>query len=219
MNKSQFNNFPLIMSIDKIKEMTNIAQLKMLEKKYDEIINDSLHRLLLYNIVDDYLDIRDAISNRLSKIHREIELKRYYKNEKEQRLRQKIFIPLSCQYEHKYQNILHPDLRLNNEQINKGYWPIKNEPKEYECGCTSIKYKALCDCDKYTESKCNNILCNSNICPTIKKHAYCSYHYRLHLKQEDLEKQIKTIKNILSESKKPEKCLNNKESRYPWKNI
>jgi hypothetical protein len=54
--------------------MTNITQLKSLEKQYDEFIDKYTTILLLYDIMEKYLDIRDAITIRINQLFRERKL-------------------------------------------------------------------------------------------------------------------------------------------------
>lgn len=67
-------NSPPILSLDKIMIMTNITQLKSLEKQYDVFIDKYTRVLLLYDIMDKYLEIRDAITVRLHQLQRERKL-------------------------------------------------------------------------------------------------------------------------------------------------
>jgi hypothetical protein len=55
--------------------MTNITQLKSLEKQYDEFIDKYTTILLLYDIMEKYLDIRDAITIRINQLFRERKLR------------------------------------------------------------------------------------------------------------------------------------------------
>jgi hypothetical protein len=69
INASLLNILPLI-TVDKINELTNKWQLKKLEKKYDDFLDKYQQLLLLHNNVDEYLEIRDAITLRISRIER-----------------------------------------------------------------------------------------------------------------------------------------------------
>jgi hypothetical protein len=55
--------------------MTNITQLKSLENQYDEFIDKYTTILLLYDIMEKYLDIRDAITIRINQVLRERKLR------------------------------------------------------------------------------------------------------------------------------------------------
>lgn len=62
---------PPIMSINAIQKITNIAKLKELERKYDDFLEKNIQILLLYNTIEEYLEIRDALTIRISKLKRE----------------------------------------------------------------------------------------------------------------------------------------------------
>ena len=64
-------NAPITISLDQIMDMTNITQLKTLEKQYDEFIDKYTIILSLYDIMDKYLDIRDAITIRITQLLRQ----------------------------------------------------------------------------------------------------------------------------------------------------
>ena len=64
-------NKPIIVSIDKIHQITNITFLLELEKNYDDFLDKNMQALMLYNIMETYLEIRDAITLRISKLRRE----------------------------------------------------------------------------------------------------------------------------------------------------
>ena len=68
-------NSPPILSLDRIMGMTNITQLKSLENQYDEFIDKYTTILLLYDIMEKYLDIRDAITIRINQVLRERKLR------------------------------------------------------------------------------------------------------------------------------------------------
>jgi hypothetical protein len=73
--ESSLPNSPDILSLDKIGTMTNITQLKCLEKQYDDFIDKYSRILQLYDVIDKYLDIRDALTIRINKVLRERRLK------------------------------------------------------------------------------------------------------------------------------------------------
>ena len=73
-------NKPPSISINSIQKLTNIEQLHILERNYDTFINDNAQLLMLYNILEDYLEIRDALTVRLSKVKREKNM-RFYLNQ------------------------------------------------------------------------------------------------------------------------------------------
>ena len=68
---SNLPNAPPKLSIHIIQKMTNISILKELENKYDEFLDKNMQILLLYNVIEDYLEIRDALTLRISKLRRE----------------------------------------------------------------------------------------------------------------------------------------------------
>jgi hypothetical protein len=71
---SNLPNRPPILSIDKIQKLTNISQLIEIENRYDEFLDKNMQVLLLYNVIEDYLEIRDALTIRISKLRRENKL-------------------------------------------------------------------------------------------------------------------------------------------------
>lgn len=74
---SNLPNCPPTLSIDKIQKITSIPVLKELEKSYDDFVDKNMQVLLLYNVAEDYLEIRDALTLRISKIRRENNLHFY----------------------------------------------------------------------------------------------------------------------------------------------
>jgi hypothetical protein len=73
-------NKPPTLSIHSIQKLTNIEKLHILERNYDTFINDNAQLLMLYNILEDYLEIRDALTVRLSEVKRENNM-RFYLNQ------------------------------------------------------------------------------------------------------------------------------------------
>ena len=63
-------NSPSFIQINKIQKMTNKYYVQQLERKYDEFLEKYCQLLLLYNIMDDYLEIRDALTIQLNNIQR-----------------------------------------------------------------------------------------------------------------------------------------------------
>jgi hypothetical protein len=63
-------NSPPFIDLNKIDKMINKHYVEQLEKKYDEFLEKYCQLLLLYNIIDDYLDIRDALTIKLCDIER-----------------------------------------------------------------------------------------------------------------------------------------------------
>ncbi len=74
---STLPNHPPILSINTIQKMTSLIQLKELEQSYDDFLDKNMHVLLLYNVVEDYLELRDALTIRISRLRRESYLQFY----------------------------------------------------------------------------------------------------------------------------------------------
>ena len=74
---SSLPNRPPPLSINMIEKITNMAYLKKLEKNYDEFVDKNSQILMLYNVIEDYLEIRDALTIRISKLKRENNLRFY----------------------------------------------------------------------------------------------------------------------------------------------
>ena len=68
---------PPPITIERIAKMSNRKQLKELEKKYDEFLEKNFQILMLYNIAEQFLDIRDALTIRISRVIREEKIKVY----------------------------------------------------------------------------------------------------------------------------------------------
>ena len=68
--KKLFNNPPRIIDFKKIEKTTDKYFLSDLESKYDKFIEKNMHLLMLYNLIDDILDIRDAIILQIGRIKR-----------------------------------------------------------------------------------------------------------------------------------------------------
>jgi hypothetical protein len=69
-------NSPPTISLEQIEKITNKKQLLELEKKYDEFLEKKCQLLLLYDIIDEYLEIRDKITIKILKMDREEMVKR-----------------------------------------------------------------------------------------------------------------------------------------------
>ena len=64
-------NSPSFIHLDKIHKMTNKYYIQQLEKKYDDFLEKYCHLLLLYeDKIEDYLEIRDALTIQLHNITR-----------------------------------------------------------------------------------------------------------------------------------------------------
>jgi len=227
-------NFPPKIDINKIFLMSDVSYLSQLEILYDEFLNRNQHLLSLYNIIDEILDIRDALSIQVSKLKRkEITSKMYLQNKiniNTNTNTNKNFVKhnntnnneLLCS---NYQQYLPVQLQLTNEQIKQGYKMMNNEPKEYKCGCQTIRYTIH-------NNKKNNQTQNQNI---LKKTLYCIYHNSLKKKENILLTELKLIRKEIINIKRDTNSIdfeiqsnkmlndvnnNNKnkiKSKYPWK--
>ena len=74
---SELPNRPPVLSVNSIQKMINIGKLKALEQLYDDFLDKNMQVLLLWNVVEDYLEIRDALTIRISKLKRENNLHFY----------------------------------------------------------------------------------------------------------------------------------------------
>ena len=74
----QFKNVPAIISPSKIDMITDIVYLSQLESKYDVFLEKNMQLLDLYNIIDDLLDIRDAITIQICRLKRNRKRNDYY---------------------------------------------------------------------------------------------------------------------------------------------
>jgi len=71
---SNLPNRPPSLSVNSIQKMKNIAKLKKLEEEYDIFLDKNMQILLLYNVMEDYLEIRDALTIRIIELKREQKL-------------------------------------------------------------------------------------------------------------------------------------------------
>ena len=69
--KKLFPNSPRILEIEKIHNITDKYFLIDLESKYDKFIVKNQHLLMLYDLIEDLLDIRDAILIRVGRLKRQ----------------------------------------------------------------------------------------------------------------------------------------------------
>jgi hypothetical protein len=69
--KKLFANPPRILEIEKIHKITDKYYLIDLETKYDRFIVKNQHLLMLYDLIEDLLDIRDAILMRVGRLKRQ----------------------------------------------------------------------------------------------------------------------------------------------------
>jgi len=230
---------PPKISIGDILAMPNKRQLIELERKYDKFLNDNQHYLLLLDVLEDYLDIRDTLIIQIQRIQR-----------KEQEHRSEIIINIVdmnanqnslhyCDYSHDFQPMLPASLRLSHTQMLSGYVPAPKEPKEYKCGCLSIKYYSPCGClHKHQGNDTLNTICKKPNCneakfPMLKKHAYCKGHIKLNIARQKCEEKLLKIREDLGRIKRNSNSLDYEDyqnsiapkpypkriSRFPWKNV
>jgi hypothetical protein len=69
--KILFPNSPRVYDIEKIHKITDKYFLIDLESKYDKFIVNNQQVLMLYNLIEDMLDIRDAILIRVGRLQRQ----------------------------------------------------------------------------------------------------------------------------------------------------
>ena len=210
-----FPNRPPYLTMEKIEKMTNKFQLMDLERNYDEFLERNQQLLLLYDTIDDYLEIRDAITIKLCRMRRFEKIKKYKTKDKETKM-----IDYHNRY---YQSLLPIELKLTRSQIREGYVAYPNEPKEFKCGCTAIKYFV-----PKTETKCNK-----KTLPDIKLYSYCICHDFLKKEEVNLQLDLEKIKKELSAIKRQSNSLDFEDyknsisknpkkrrvSRFPWKNV
>jgi hypothetical protein len=234
----KFHDTPPPITIESIENMTNKNSLKELEIKYDDFLEKNQQLLLLYDVIEEYLEIRDAITIRVSRLERMERMNNYmeyykklqkheYINEESSDTEEENIV---CEYSHNCQSLLPNDLRLTSKQIDQGYVPYPNEPKEFKCGCLTIKYYSQCCC-KRVSTICKNPKCNEKNLPIIKLNTYCIPHGQLKKKEEDLEAELKKIKKELSAITRQSNSLDfenyknsikktqKRRSRFPWKTI
>jgi hypothetical protein len=178
----------------KIRTIRNKGYLMDLEKQYDDFLDKNQQILMLLETIYDYLDIRDAIRLQVQRLEIEEKKKEIYKiNVKKEN---------TIRYDRTFHLLIEPELRLTEEQIQQGYAPTINEPKEYKCGCASILYKK-------TGSPCINLK------------LYCDIHIGKKKMHDELEIRLKGIKRELSRIKRKSNRVESRkrQSKYPWKNL
>ena len=179
----------------KIRTIRNKGYLMELEKQYDDFLDKNQQILMLLETIYDYLDVRDAIRLQVQRLDIEEKKKKIYKiNVKKEK---------EIKYDRTFHLLIEPELRLTEEQIQQGYAPTINEPKEYKCGCASIRYK------------------NKNIPKDINLNLYCDIHIGKKKTHDELEIRLKSIKRELSRIKRKSNRVEprKRQSKYPWKNV
>ena len=225
---------PPIITITDIKRIKNKHQLIALEKQYDSFLNQQQQMLLLHDIIEHYLDIRDALIIQIQRLQREEivkqeeQWKQYQNSNCNYEINEE---PKFCAYTHAFQSLLPAPLRLNQTQILQGFMPCPNEPKEYKCGCLFMKYYSPCACVR-PGPICKNAHCNEKKYQPLKMNAYCRSHSRLKMTQQHLERRLNNINKELGDVRRNSNSLDYEDyqnmiakhpqpkriSRYPWKN-
>jgi hypothetical protein len=177
----------------KIRTIRNKGYLMELEKQYDEFLDKNQQILMLLETIYDYLDVRDAIRLQVQRLEIEDKKKEIYKKKEKEK---------TIKYDRTFHLLIEPELRLTEEQIQQGYAPTINEPKEYKCGCASIRYTKTC-------------------LPCINLKLYCDIHIGKKKMHDELEIKLKKVKRELSQIKRKGNRLDTKKksSKYPWKNL
>ena len=85
----KFKNVPRIIHPSKIDIITDIGYLSQLESKYDIFLEKNMQLLDLYNIIDELLDIRDAITIQICRLKRKRRLSEYYQTSQSLTAKQK----------------------------------------------------------------------------------------------------------------------------------
>ena len=182
----------------KIRTIRNKGYLMELEKQYDDFLDKNQQILMLLETIYDYLDVRDAIRIQVQRLEIDDKKKDLFKKKEKE-----------IKYDRTFHLLIEPELRLTEEQIQQGYAPTINEPKEYKCGCASIRYKN-------PDSKSNDINLKD-----INLKLYCDIHVGKKKLHDELETRLKTVKRELSRIKRKGNRLDTKKksSKYPWKNV
>jgi len=115
----QFKNVPRIIHPSKIDIITDIGYLLQLESKYDVFLEKNMQLLDLYNVIDDLLDIRDAITIQICRLKRKRRLSEYYQtsqSSKSKQIEYKCGCKVQKQQEQKQQEQQQQD-KNNKKQI------------------------------------------------------------------------------------------------------
>jgi hypothetical protein len=79
------HKYPQYISIEKI---NSISQLTILEKQYETFIKKNIQILLLNDTIHDYLDIRDKITFKISKLKREEKIITYNSLQRQENMKE-----------------------------------------------------------------------------------------------------------------------------------
>ena len=133
---------PRKLELSEINKMDDEEELKRYEKEYDEFLEKKRQLLLLLSlddIITEYIEIRDSISIRLENLIRKKKRNEFLNNAKKKIIEEENNINAINMAIHTQQSWLPQELRLKDEEIERGYIPLNNV-KEFNCGCMSIEY-------------------------------------------------------------------------------
>jgi hypothetical protein len=119
---NQFKNAPPIVNPSKINNITDINYLLDLEYKYDNFLEANQQLLDLYNIIDELLDIRNAVTIQISRLERKRQIIEHNKKQEQEKKKKQ------------------QEQRQKNRE-DQGYSQCQNSIKEYKCGCKIIQYQ------------------------------------------------------------------------------
>ena len=171
----KFKNVPSIINPSRIHIITDINYLSQLENKYDVFLETNMQLLDLYNVIDELLDIRDAITIQICRLKRKTKLNEYYRFEERKR-----------ESETSHSN----SLTLSQEQKEMGYSPFPT--KEYKCGCKTRQYQRV------TQQPTKKQI------TVIQKQQYCFKHLHYYKTKQILETELTKINTELSSVTKKE---------------
>jgi hypothetical protein len=190
----QFNNVPPIVHPSKINNITDINYLLDLEYKYDNFLEANQQLLDLYNIIDELLDIRNAVTIQISRLERK---KQIIEHNKKQEQEQKKKQQEQRQKQQEQGDKREPNLNLTQDQKNQGYIPCQNGLKEYKCGCKIIQYQKQKQKQKQKQREIT----------VIQKQHYCFKHLHYLKTKHILDDELTKINIELSSITKKENEL------------
>lgn len=112
----QFKNVPRIINPSKIDIITDIGYLSQLENKYDIFLEKNMQLLDLYNVIDDLLDIRDAITIQICRLKRKRRLSEYYQTSQSPTAKQKEY-KCGCKVQKQQEQQQQQQEKNNKKQI------------------------------------------------------------------------------------------------------